>query len=192
MTSLAIFASGSGSNAENIAHYLENRTDIKVKFVIYNRREAGVVDRMKRLKVPTYYFSNSDLREGRVLDFLQEEKVDFIILAGFLAKIPGNIVSNYPEKILNIHPALLPKYGGKGMYGEHVHRAVKAAGEKESGITIHLVNEFYDEGAIVFQAKTSIESSDEASDIASKIHDLEYEYFPRTIVDYILSNGQKE
>jgi phosphoribosylglycinamide formyltransferase-1 len=160
--------------------------------VIYNRREAGVVDRMKRLKVPTYYFSNSDLREGRVLDFLQEEKVDFIILAGFLAKIPGNIVSNYPEKILNIHPALLPKYGGKGMYGEHVHRAVKAAGEKESGITIHLVNEFYDEGAIVFQAKTSIESSDEASDIASKIHDLEYEYFPRTIVDYILSNGQKE
>ncbi len=192
MTSLAIFASGSGSNAENIAIYLENRPDIKVKFVIYNRREAGVVNRMERLKIPSYYFSNSDLREGRVLDFLKAEAIDFIVLAGFLAKIPFDIVSNFPEKILNIHPALLPKYGGKGMYGDHVHKAVKAAGEKESGITIHLVNEFYDDGAIIFQAKTRIETTDEASDIAAKIHDLEYEHFPQTIVDYILSYDQKE
>lgn len=192
MTSLAIFASGSGSNAENITHYLENRPDIKVKFVLYNRREAGVVNRMERLKIPSYYFSNSELREGKVLEFLKAEGIDFIILAGFLAKIPSDIVSNFPEKILNIHPALLPKYGGKGMYGEHVHKAVKAAGEKESGITIHLVNEFYDEGAIVFQAKTDIDATDQASDIATKIHDLEYKYFPKTIVDYILTHGQKE
>ena len=186
MTSLAIFASGSGSNAENIAHYLENRPDIEVKFVIYNRREAGVVNRMERLKIPSYYFSNSELREGKVLEFLKAEGIDFIILAGFLAKIPSDIVFNFPEKILNIHPALLPKFGGKGMYGENIYKAVLENKEAQSGISVHFVNQNYDEGKVIFQKSFNLSPEENLESLTAKIHELEQSLFPKIIEKIIL------
>ena len=178
---IALFASGSGSNVENIIRYFSNNRELEFPFVISNRPEAGVHERVKKLMIPSYVFNKSDFETGKILKFLQEKNIDFLVLAGFLLKIPENLLKAYPNKIINIHPALLPKFGGKGMYGSYVHEAVTASGEKETGITIHYVNENYDEGRIIFQAKCPVLPGDSPEDVAEKVHALEYEHFPRVI-----------
>jgi len=178
---IAIFASGSGSNAENIIRHFSGCSDISFPFILCNKKEAFVHERAKKLNIPSIIFNKIQLENGEILSLLQKEGIDFIVLAGFLLKIPENILSFYSDKIVNIHPALLPKYGGKGMYGMKVHEAVVANGEKESGITIHYVNERYDEGAIIAQYKCEVLPSDSPEDVAQKVHELEYEYFPGVI-----------
>lgn len=179
---IAILASGAGTNAEKIIAYFKDHDDIDVSLVISNRQGAGVLGIADRGGLPhrviaKHEFGNEDL----VLGMLDEYQIDFIVLAGFLLLIPPYLVRAYPQRIINIHPALLPKYGGKGMYGMHVHEAVKAAGDSESGITIHFVNERYDEGAIVFQKSTAIDHSDSPKDIAHKVQKLEHTHFPKVI-----------
>lgn len=182
MKNIAILASGSGSNAENIINFFSEIPDISVSLIISNKKDAFVHERAKKLQISSVTFSKKDFEESDiVLDYLKKSDIDFIVLAGFLLKVPSNIIDAYPQAIINIHPALLPKYGGKGMYGDFVHRAVIEAGEKESGITIHYVNENYDEGDIIFQIKCDIEENDTAEDLANKIHRLEYKYFPEII-----------
>lgn len=189
MKRLVIFASGSGSNAENIIHYFKDSTEISVVSVLSNRKQAGVFERCKRLGVVCSYYPKHDFTEtSAVLSYLKQS-ADYIILAGFLLKVPESIIAAFQNRIINIHPALLPKYGGKGMYGMHVHNTVKANKEKETGITIHFVNEHYDEGAIIFQASTDLENIDTPEDIAQKVHALEYAHFPRIIEKTILENG---
>ena len=186
MVNIAIFASGSGSNAENIVRYFKSHPSISVSLISTNKADAFVIERARKLDIPSMVFSKKEMNETNlVLNLLKENKIDWIILAGFLLKVPDNIIAAFPDRILNIHPALLPKYGGKGMYGSRVHEAVVAAGEKESGITIHLVNDHYDEGQIVFQASCPVLASDSADDVAAKVHALEYEHFPRVIEDII-------
>ncbi len=188
MKRIAIFASGSGTNAENIIKHFQNTENVTVSKVYCNKKDAGVFDRCKRLNVPCVWFSKEAfLHSSRVLHDVQLH-ADFIVLAGFLWKIPTNFIDAFPKKMVNIHPALLPKYGGKGMYGMHVHRAVKENNESETGITIHYVNEHYDEGAIIFQAKTAVDPTDSPEDIANKIHTLEYKHFPEVIEKTILLN----
>jgi len=177
---MIIFASGSGTNAENIIEYFKNNELAKVSYVVSNKANAGVLERAKRLNVPSMVFSKQEMETSSFLDFLTEN-ADFIVLAGFLLKVPDQLISLFPSAIVNIHPALLPKYGGKGMYGMHVHRAVVANKESESGITIHYVNEHYDEGAIIFQKAVALNSGDSADDVAAKIHVLEQENFPQVI-----------
>ena len=138
--------------------------------------------------IPSYVFKKEDFEDGTVLKFLQEREIDFIVLAGFLLKIPANILKAYPYRIINIHPALLPKFGGKGMYGSRVHEAVVTSGEKETGVTIHFANENYDEGRIIFQAKCPVFSGDSPDDVAAKVHVLEYEHFPRVIGEVVSWN----
>lgn len=181
MVRIALFASGSGSNVENIAHYFKNSDAIKISKVYSNKSNAGVLDRCKRIGLDFLVFSREDFYNSSAIVEDLKASSDAIILAGFLWKIPSKIIEAFPNKILNIHPALLPKYGGKGMYGMNVHKAVKENKERESGITIHYVNENYDEGAIIFQAKTEVISADTAETISQKIHKLEYEHFPRVI-----------
>ena len=186
MKKIAIFASGSGSNAENIINYFKNDTENVVKIVFCNKPDAYVLERAKRLSVPTFVFgreefSHSDL----VLNELKRLDIDLIVLAGFLWKVPDAIIDAYPDRVINIHPALLPSYGGKGMYGMKVHEAVIAAGEKESGITIHHVDNHYDEGTTIFQAKCDIVPGDTPETLATKVHALEYEHFPRVIKDVL-------
>jgi phosphoribosylglycinamide formyltransferase-1 len=181
MKRIAIFASGSGTNAENIIKYFENSEEITVSKVYCNKKDAGVFDRCKRLNVPCVWFSREAFYDSSRVLYDVQLHADFVVLAGFLWRIPQDFVNAFLHRMMNIHPALLPKYGGKGMYGMHVHRAVKENAESETGITIHYVNERYDEGAIIFQAKTTISSSDTAEDIAHKIHQLEYAHFPRVI-----------
>ncbi len=178
---IAILASGSGSNAENIINYFSGRTDISFPFILCNKKEAFVHERAKKLHIPSITFDKMQLENGEVLSILEKEGIDFIVLAGFLLKVPENILAAYPNKIVNIHPALLPKYGGKGMYGMKVHETVVANNEKESGITIHYVNEKYDEGAIIAQYKCEVSAGDSPEDVAQKVHALEYEYFPKVI-----------
>jgi phosphoribosylglycinamide formyltransferase 1 len=178
---LAILASGSGSNAEKIMEYFQDSPKAKIALVASNKTEAFVLERAKKFDVPTVIFSKKDLEEGVVLKKLQAEKIDWVILAGFLLKIPAELIRAFPNRMVNIHPALLPKYGGKGMYGAYVHEAVKAAGDSETGITIHMVNENYDEGKIIFQAATPVEESDSPDDIADKVHALEHRYYPEVI-----------
>lgn len=188
MTKIAIFASGSGSNAENIVKYFANNENVSIKLIVSNREDAYVHQRAKSLEIASVTFSKSDFyHTDRVLQRLLQEEIDFIVLAGFLLKIPENLLQTYPNKIINIHPALLPKFGGKGMYGDNVHKAVIEAGEKESGITIHYVNENYDEGAIIFQAKCAVDATDNYEDVAKKVHALEYTYFPE-IIDKLLNS----
>jgi len=170
-------------------NYFENSEKISVVKVYCNKKEAGVYNRCIKLNKDCEWFSREDFSQKNTLLNKLVKETDFIILAGFLWKIPEPIVKAFPNKIINIHPALLPKYGGKGMYGMHVHEAVKNNCDKETGITIHFVNERYDEGAIIFQAKTSLKITDSSKDIAQKIHDLEYEYFPKVIEKTILKNG---
>jgi len=181
MKRIVLFASGSGSNAENIIRYFSGSKELEFPFVISNRSDAFVHERVKKFGIPSYVFKKNEFEDGTVLKFLQENSVDLIVLAGFLLMIPENIIKAYPDRIINIHPALLPKFGGKGMYGSHVHEAVVASGEKESGITIHYVNEKYDEGQIIFQAKCPVLESDSPDDVTAKVHALEYEHFPRVI-----------
>lgn len=182
MTNIAIFASGSGSNAENTVKHFANCVKINIGCILTNKADAYVLERAKRLDVEAYVFSNDDFKTGdKVLKFLLEKQIDFIVLAGFLLKIPHNIVASYPNRIVNIHPALLPKFGGKGMYGDNVHKAVVNAKEKESGITIHYINENYDEGNIIFQATCAITPADSYENVAHKVHSLEYEHFPLII-----------
>ncbi|MBN7817055.1 phosphoribosylglycinamide formyltransferase [Algoriphagus pacificus] len=181
MKRLAILASGSGSNAEKIMEHFQTSAKAEVALVASNKADAYVLERAKKFEVPTFTFTRKEMDAGILLEKLQDENIDFVILAGFLLKIPVELTRAFPDRMVNIHPALLPKYGGKGMYGHFVHEAVKAAGEKETGITIHLVNENYDEGKIIFQAHTALNELDTPDSIAAKVHELEHKYFPKVI-----------
>lgn len=179
---IAILASGSGTNAENIIRYFRKKGSDCVSLVLTNRQNAFVLERAKGLKVPCAYFLKSDWECGEpILSILREHQIDFVVLAGFLARISDNVLHAYPNKIINIHPSLLPKFGGKGMYGDRVHEAVIAAGEQESGITIHYTNEHYDEGAIICQEKCQVMPDDTPDSLAHRIHALEYEFYPKVI-----------
>lgn len=182
MKNIAIFASGSGTNAENIIKYFANHPHIRVAVVLSNNPKAGVHERAKKGGVPSFTFSREDFTQGSpVLKILAEYHVDFIVLAGFLNIISEAFLNAYPEKVINIHPALLPKHGGKGMYGMRVHEAVVAAKEKKTGITIHYINEYYDDGEIIFQATCPVSAQDTPEMVAEKVHALEYEHFPQVI-----------
>jgi len=182
MKKIAIFASGNGSNAQNISDYFAGNENIMIALILSNCKDAYVLERAKKLKIPAVYFDRKDFYlSENVLNKLKSFQIDFIVLAGFLWFIPQNLIQNFPNRIINIHPALLPKYGGKGMYGMKVHESVKESGDTESGITIHYVNDKYDEGEVIFQAKVKVEPNDSPEDIANKIHKLEYEHFPKVI-----------
>lgn len=189
MIHLAILASGSGSNAENIVKYFAHSTEIEVAAIISNKADAYVLERAKYLRVPSYVMSRADMvGTDKLLNLLRELKTDWVILAGFLVLLPESIVNEYDGRILNIHPSLLPKFGGKGMYGDKVHEAVVAAHEKESGITIHKIDANYDEGTTVFQAKIRVEPLDNAEKVAQKVHALEYKFYPKVIENLILGH----
>jgi len=188
---IAIFASGGGSNALRFMQYFEDVQEVDVALVVTNKKSAGVLQHATEYDVPTLVMDRSYFYKGKcILEVLRNEQIDLIVLAGFLWLVPEYLVQAYPNKIVNIHPALLPKYGGKGMYGHHVHTAVKAAGEKESGMTIHYVNERFDEGAHIYQAKCDISTSDSANDIAAKVLALEHKYYA-SVVHGILVPEQK-
>ncbi len=183
---LAILGSGNGTNAQQISEYFIARTDVEVCCIIYNKRDAYIAERAKNLGIEARYFGRKDFYETTtVLDYLRAKKADWVILAGFLWLVPENMLEAYPNRIINIHPALLPKYGGKGMYGHHVHEAVVAAHEKETGITIHIVDNHYDQGTTLFQARCKVTPDDTPESVAAKIHLLEKEYFPRVIDETI-------
>ena len=185
---IAILASGAGSNAQKILEHFSDRMDIAVRLIVSNKQEAGVLNIAKVASIDTFivtrdsFYSTTDL-----LVELDKRNIDFIVLAGFLWLIPSNLIQHYPDRIINIHPALLPKYGGKGMYGHFVHEAVHLAKETHSGITIHYVNEKYDEGSIVFQERCEILPSDQPEDIARKVQVLEHYYYP-TVIDQLVSS----
>ncbi|MGJ8591585.1 MAG: phosphoribosylglycinamide formyltransferase [Aquaticitalea sp.] len=182
MKLIVIFASGSGTNAENLIKFFHNRETGSVIQVLTNNPHAKVLDRAKGLNVSALSFNRIAFSKSNdVLNILKASRPDLIVLAGFLWKFPETILKEFPNKVINIHPALLPKYGGKGMYGNFVHEAVVANKETETGITIHYVNEHYDEGAIIFQARCTVESTDTAEDVAAKIHELEMEHFPQVV-----------
>ncbi len=186
MKRIVIFASGSGTNAQRIIEYFKDRDDAEVTLVLSNKTTAQVLDRASKLKVSAFSFNRTAFYEtSQVLNLLHSNKPDLIVLAGFLWLMPKEIISAFSGKIINIHPALLPAYGGKGMYGSHVHKAVVAAGEKESGITIHQVTEEYDKGSILFQAKTQLTAEETPESLAAKIHELEYEHFPQVIAKFL-------
>ena len=181
-----LLASGSGTNVENIANYFKDHQTVSIEAVFTNRRNAFVIDRCNKLDISILYFNKSAFGpSGCLLNILKCIDPDLIVLAGFLWKIPSEMVKAFEGKMINIHPALLPKYGGKGMYGMKVHESVKINKDRESGITIHYVNEQYDEGAIIFQARVDISDSDTAEEIAKKVHQLEYEHFPRVIEELL-------
>ena len=190
MKRIVIFASGSGSNAENIIKFFNHTKTAKVTNVLCNNEHAKVFDRCKKLNVNCLYFNKTAFFSTDVILNRLKEQADYIILAGFLWKIPQSIINAFPNKIINIHPALLPKYGGKGMYGMNVHKAVKENKETETGITIHFVNANYDEGAIIYQAKTTLLSVDSPEIIAEKIHFLEQKHFPKVIEEVILKENE--
>ena len=186
MKRIVIFASGSGTNAENLIKFFHNRENASVIQVLTNNPHAKVLDRAKKLKVSALSFNKVAFSETNdILNILKLANPDLIILAGFLWKFPEFILKEFPNKVINIHPALLPKYGGKGMYGMYVHEAIVKNKETETGITIHYVNENYDEGAIIFQTACNVNASDSAQDVANKIHKLEMEHFPK-VVDQLL------
>jgi len=189
MKRIAIFASGSGTNAEAIMRHFAGHKSISVVLILTNKKDAGVIVRAERFKVPCQVFTKSQLEDEWLLETLTIHSIDYIILAGFLLKIPPTLTTAFPNKICNIHPALLPKFGGKGMYGKHVHEAVIGAGETESGITIHLVNEEYDKGRVLFQAKCPVLPNDSPDDLASRIHKLEHEHYPRVVEEFVLGKG---
>ena len=182
MKRIVIFASGNGSNAENLITFFNTSRRASVVLVLTNNPMAKVLERAKRLKVSALSFNKMALTEtDNVLNILKASRPDLIVLAGFLWKFPEKILNEFPNKVINIHPALLPKYGGKGMYGNYVHEAVVANKESETGITIHYVNEHYDEGATIFQTKCSVNPEDSPEDVAQKIHELEMEHFPKVV-----------
>ena len=183
---IAVFASGSGSNAENIAKYFQKKRTAKLALIVCNNAKAGVHTRAARLRIPVvkigkHSFTNPDL----LVETLKSEQIELIVLAGFLKLIPKELISAFPNRILNIHPALLPRFGGKGMYGKRVHQAVVDAGQKKSGITVHLVSEEYDEGQILEQVEVAIDDSDGAKEVEAKIRALEIEHFPKIIEEYL-------
>ena len=179
MKKIIILASGSGTNAENIIRYFQNSSEVEVHSVLCNKKEAGVYQRAKRLQIPCHWLDTTS--SNSLLTYCKAQAPDLIVLSGYLKKIPSELIHQFENKIINIHPALLPKYGGKGMFGMNVHKAVKAAGEKVSGITIHYVNAQYDEGEVIFQAQTNLQPEDQPYEIAKKVQNLEYEYFPKVI-----------
>lgn len=179
---IAILASGNGTNAENIIRYFRNSGTVNVRLVLSNRKAAFVLERARSLNVPFACMEKAEWTDGEaVLSLLKDKHIDFVVLAGFLARVPDCILHAYPNKIINIHPSLLPKFGGKGMYGDRVHQAVVAAGETETGITIHYLNEHFDEGETIVQYKCPVLPQDTAEDVAKKVHALEYEYYPQVI-----------
>jgi formyltetrahydrofolate-dependent phosphoribosylglycinamide formyltransferase len=183
---LAIFASGKGSNAEKIIQFLENHSNIHVSLIVSNKPTAGVLDIAGRFNIPTLLIDRKKFMEtDEYVQLIKNQGITHIILAGFLLKVPDNLIQAYNNKIVNIHPALLPAYGGKGMYGEHVHQAVIQAGEKESGITIHLVDEEYDHGKTLFQAKVEVHPTDTPDSLAEKVHRLEHEHYPKVIEKWV-------
>ncbi|MEQ9166159.1 MAG: phosphoribosylglycinamide formyltransferase [Fulvivirga sp.] len=189
MINIAIFASGSGSNAQKIAEHFQGSSDIRVPLILTNNPKAFVLERAEKLDIPSHIFNRETFYKSTdVVEVLKSNNIDFVVLAGFMWLVPGYLVEAYPNKIVNIHPALLPKFGGKGMYGDHVHNAVKQAGEKETGITIHFVNEHYDEGNIIFQAKCEVVENDTPQTIAEKVHALEYQHYPNVIEEVILKS----
>ena len=193
MKNLVIFASGSGSNAENIIRYFASKPDFCVKKIYCNVPGAYVLERARQLQVPACVFTREEFRNpDKLLRRLQDEGTDFIVLAGFLWLVPPCITAAYPNRIVNIHPALLPAYGGKGMYGHHVHEAVLAAGEQQSGITIHYVNDRYDSGDIIFQATCPVLPDDTPDTLAARVHELEYQHFPRVIEETVLKSANGE
>ena len=182
MKQIAIFASGAGSNAARIIGHFRHHPTISVGLVVCNKPGAGVLNVAEKVEIPVLLIEKERFFRGNgYVDELRSRGIDFIVLAGFLWKVPSVLVRAYPGKIINIHPALLPKYGGKGMYGRHVHEAVVAAGEKETGITIHYVDEIYDHGKVVFQASVEVDPLDTPEMVAEKVHRLEYEHFPEII-----------
>jgi phosphoribosylglycinamide formyltransferase-1 len=189
MHHLAIFASGSGTNAENIMEYFQYAPQIRVACVCTNRSDAYVIERAKRFDIPVMVFSKKDFYETEtVLNYLLNNQISWIILAGFLWLVPPNLIEAYPNRIINIHPALLPKYGGKGMYGHHVHQAVIENKEPVSGISVHYVNKEYDRGDIIFQVTCPVMPGDTPDSLAERVHELEYRHFPEVIEKVILTS----
>ena len=186
---IAILDSGEGTNAERIIRYFLEKRTAEVALVITNKAQAGVLKRAERLSVPSLILPAQEFAGGKALEALHLYNIDFIVLAGFLLKVPDTILHDYPNKIVNIHPALLPKFGGKGMDGSHVHQAVIASNEKESGITIHYINEHYDEGNTIFQATCPVLPDDTPDTLAARVHQLEYKHFPRVIERAILGKS---
>ena len=187
MKKIAIFASGSGSNAENIIKHFSGNKDVEFPFILCNNEGAYVHERAKKLGVKSYTFGKSELADGSILKRLQDAKIDLVVLAGFMLKMPDEFVEAFPHRMVNIHPALLPKYGGKGMYGHHVHEAVVAAHETESGVTIHYVDNQYDHGQIILQDKCKVLPTDTPEMVAEKVHELEYINYPKAI-EIVLNN----
>jgi phosphoribosylglycinamide formyltransferase-1 len=187
MIQAAIFASGEGTNAENLFRYFASDPRIKIKLVITNRDDAGIVARAEKYKKNVHIVSKAALENytDQLIEFLKVEGIDLIILAGFLLKLPEKFIQAFPGRIINLHPALLPNYGGKGMYGMHVHRAVIGNKDAESGITVHYVNEEYDKGEIILQARCAIDPSDTAEMLAEKIRQLELEHLPRAVERFL-------
>jgi phosphoribosylglycinamide formyltransferase 1 len=186
MKNIAVFASGSGTNAQNIAEYFLSVSGIRVSMILSNNPHALVLERAKKLGIPALVFSRKEFYESEIiLETLQKNKIDFIVLAGFLWLIPDYLLKAYSRKVINIHPALLPKYGGKGMYGDKVHQAVIQSGDQQTGITIHYVNDHYDEGETIFQDFFEIQPGDTAESIAQRVHALEYKHFPRVIEETV-------
>ena len=182
---ISVWASGNGSNAENLYSYFQKSNSIKVAHILTNNNKAGVIQRMEKFKVPVTISNNNLCSNAEyLLSVMNDYQIDAIVLAGYLRLLPSPIIEQFSERILNIHPALLPDFGGKGMYGHHVHEAVIASGVKESGITIHLVNENYDEGQALFQSRCSIDHLDNPESLAQKIHLLEQKYFPPVVEKY--------
>lgn len=189
---LALFASGNGTNVQQITEYFQGRNDIVTDCLVYNVKSAYVAQRAHDLGLAAFYHNKHDFVEtNAVEELMQQRHIDYIILAGFLLLIPEALITLYPDRIINIHPALLPKYGGKGMYGHHVHEAVIAAHEPESGITIHVVDRQFDHGKILFQAKCPIVSTDTPDTLAKKIHVLEKTYYPRVIERVVLGQSMQ-
>ncbi|MBO7305580.1 MAG: phosphoribosylglycinamide formyltransferase [Bacteroidales bacterium] len=193
MKNIAIFASGNGSNAESLTKYFNNGNTANVKLIVCNNKNALVLERAKNLNIEALIMPKEHLcseNPVELLEILESRKIDYIILAGYLLKIPLALVNKYTHKIINIHPALLPKYGGKGMYGMNIHKAVVEAKEKETGITIHLIDEIYDNGEVIFQTSCSVEPDDTPEIVAKKISLLEQTYFPKVVEEYILSGNR--
>ena len=185
---IAIFSSGSGTNAENIVRFFSNSDKAEVALILSNKPDAFVLERAAKLNINSFVFNRPDLYESNlVIKTLEKENIDLIVLAGFLWLIPSDLIKAFPNKIINIHPALLPKYGGKGMYGLKVHEKVISDGEPESGITIHYVNEKYDKGNIIFQEKCPVNRTDTPEKLANRIHTLEYQHYPR-VIESVLNN----
>ena len=187
MKNIAIFASGNGTNAEQLVHHFAHHAKARVALILTNRSTAFVLQRAERLGVPAFYFIKEQWAEGsEIVEMLRRYAIDFVVLAGFLARVPDCVLHGFPQRMVNIHPSLLPKFGGKGMYGDRVHQAVLASGEQESGITIHYTNEHYDEGAIICQERCPVMPDDTFDTLAARVHQLEYAHYPR-VVDELVS-----